>query len=256
MKIIKIFPLAIIIFSLLLITSPVFASDTNGTIDPSFRYAWGENVGFIDFGSTNGNVQITDSALSGYIYGENIGFIDLSAVTNDNEGNLSGYAWGENIGWVDFSKTIIGNDGLFTGSAYGENIGFITFNTNDNNKVVTDWRPLSTRSSSTPNPTPRRSSGSAPTVTTVVPVIAPTIPTISNNSQTSNITRILKLTKPQMKGDDVKTLQNYLNTHLYNCGIADGIFGNLTKQAVIKFQLANQLTPDGIVGPLTKSKMK
>lgn len=242
--------ISIIFLSFLLIGSQALASTTNGTIDPTSRYAWGENVGFIDFGSSSGNVHITDTALSGYAYGENIGFINLEGVTNDNEGNLSGYAWGGNVGFIDFSNTKIGTDGVFTGYAYGENIGFITFGT-ESNKVSTDWRPASTRTS------PRRSSGSTPMLTDLVPnvQIIPTTPS-APNTQTLTIIRTLKLTKPQMKGQDVKDLQTYLNTHNYNCGIADGIFGNLTKAAVIKFQLTNNLQGDGIVGPLTRSKLK
>ncbi len=242
----------IFILAFFFLVTPSFASETIGTIDPSFRYAWGENIGFIDFGGTSGNVVITDTAITGYAYGENIGFINLTGITNDNEGDLSGYAWGENVGWVDFSNTSIGIDGVFSGYAYGENIGFITFGL-DTNKVVTDWRPASTRQSSSP----RRSSGSTPMVTTLVPNVQ-IIPTTTStpNIQTPTIIRILKLTKPQMQGDDVKTLQTYLNTHNYNCGIIDGIFGNLTKQAVIKFQIANGLVGDGIVGPLTRVLLK
>lgn len=246
----KIIILGILAFSFLLITPQALASTTSGTIDSTYHYAWGENVGWVDFGSTTGNVTITDTTLAGYAYGENIGFINLEGVTNNNEGDLSGYAWGENIGFVDFSNTSIGTDGVFAGYAYGENIGFITFGTGTN-KVSTDWRPASTRIS------PRRSSGSSPMVTTLVPNVQ-IIPTTPNNPNipTPTITRILKLTVPQMQGSDVKDLQTYLNTHDYNAGIADGIFGNLTKQAVIKFQLANQLIGDGIVGPLTRALLK
>jgi peptidoglycan hydrolase-like protein with peptidoglycan-binding domain len=59
-----------------------------------------------------------------------------------------------------------------------------------------------------------------------------------------------------MTGDDIKTLQTYLNNKGYDCGLVDGIFGNKTKQAVIKFQIANGLKGDGIVGPLTRAMMK
>ena len=90
--------LGVLAFSFLLISPQVFASTTSGTIDPTYHYAWGENVGFIDFK----NVTITDTSLSGSAYGENIGWIDLSTITNNNEGTLAGYAWGENIGWVTF----------------------------------------------------------------------------------------------------------------------------------------------------------
>jgi hypothetical protein len=96
--------LLILVFSLLIISPPVFASTTDGTIDSTYKYAWGENVGFIDLGSTAGAVHVTDTALSGSAYGENIGWINLSTITNNNEGTLSGYAWGENVGFIDFSK--------------------------------------------------------------------------------------------------------------------------------------------------------
>jgi len=128
----------------------VLASKTDGTINASYRYAWSENAGWIDFGSSAGNVHVTDTSLTGSVYGENIGWIMLNpqtygGVTNNAEGTLSGYAWSENYGWIDFSKVTIGSDGVFAGNAYGENIGWITFGTG-NNKVSTDWRPSSARS--------------------------------------------------------------------------------------------------------------
>ena len=249
----KTLTIAILAFSFLIIGHNTFAS--TGTIDSTYHYAWGENVGFIDFI----NVTVGDTTLGGSAYGENIGWIDLSTVTNDG-GTLGGYAWGENVGFIDFSQVSITN-GIFEGNAYGENIGWITFGTT-NNKVVTTWRPE----------TNRRSSGGSRIITPLV--INPT-PVISNtcssgelynkdtgalcNTNTNTIPtiiRILKLTKPQMQGNDVKELQNYLNSHSYDSGLADGIFGLKTKQAVIKFQLANQLKGDGVVGPLTRALLK
>jgi hypothetical protein len=50
---------------------------------------------------------------------------------------------------------------------------------------------------------------------------------------------IIHILKYGMTGTDVKDLQTYLNTHSYNSGTPDGIFGLKTKAAVIKFQLAN-----------------
>lgn len=237
-----------VVFSFLVATTLVFASTTDGTIDATYHYAWGENVGFIDFGSTEGNIHITDTALTGYAYGENIGFINLTGVTNDNEGNLSGYAWGENVGFVDFSNTSISTDGVFTGYAYSENTGFITFGT-ESNKVATDWRPKSTRRTHSSG----GSTGSMPVV--VKEIIDPNIPT---TCLTPNIPRTLKLTTPRTNGDDVKSLQTYLNCHKYITPelVTDGVFGSLTRQAVIKFQLANNLKGDGIVGPLTRNKLK
>lgn len=52
-------------------------------------------------------------------------------------------------------------------------------------------------------------------------------------------------------GDDVAALQSVLASLDYYAGIIDGIFGPLTRQAVMKLQADNGLNPDGIVGPLT-----
>lgn len=154
----------------------VFASITDGTIGASNRYAWSENFGWIDFGLTEGNVHVTDSALSGYAWGETIGWISLNCnntsscgtvdykVTNDGEGTLGGYAWSENLGWIQFAPTnggvTIDNSGTFGGYAWGENAGWIVFNCSDedscaavNYSVSTDWLPSYTRPSSSPTTT-------------------------------------------------------------------------------------------------------
>jgi len=127
------------------------ASSTDGTIDPNsegYKYAWGENIGWVNFGCDNCNVHVTDSGLSGYALSENIGWIYLGDITNNNGGGtLSGYAWSENTGWIKFNPTnggvIINSSGEFTGSALGENIGWIIFG--GDYKVKTDWRPRSAR---------------------------------------------------------------------------------------------------------------
>jgi len=88
-------------------------------------------------------------------------------------------------------------------------------------------------------------------------VVGPNTVKLMNDSQstlsflTPLKTRTLKLSTPIMIGDDVKLLQTYLSINGYDAGTPDGIFGNKTKSAVIAFQTANNLTPDGIVGPLT-----
>ena len=126
---------------------PVFASNTDGTIDSTYKYAWGENTGWVNFGTANGDVHITDSGLSGYALSENMGWLYLGDVVNDGEGNLSGYAWSENAGWIKFNPTnggvVINSSGEFTGSALGENIGWIIFDCDY--QVKTDWRPQSAR---------------------------------------------------------------------------------------------------------------
>ena len=68
-------------------------------------------------------------------------------------------------------------------------------------------------------------------------------------------TRILKVTSPLMYGEDIKAVQNKLNSLGYNCGTADGYYGNATKSAVISFQSAKGLTADGEVGPTTWSAL-
>ena len=71
----------VLVLSFLTLSHQTLASTSNGTIDNTYRYAWGENVGFIDFGSEAGDVHITDTTISGYAYGENIGWINLSTIT-------------------------------------------------------------------------------------------------------------------------------------------------------------------------------
>ena len=56
------------------------------------------------------------------------------------------------------------------------------------------------------------------------------------------------------RGASVKTLQSILNDHGAHLTV-DGIFGNLTKLAVISFQCLNDLQKDGIVGRKTWEKL-
>jgi hypothetical protein len=55
------------------------------------------------------------------------------------------------------------------------------------------------------------------------------------------------------RGNEVTEFQTFLNTAGYNCGTVDGKFGPKTRAAVVKFQLANGLVGDGVVGPLTRA---
>lgn len=52
-------------------------------------------------------------------------------------------------------------------------------------------------------------------------------------------------------GNNVVKVQKRLNELGYNSGTADGIFGNNTKNAVIRFQKNKNLDADGIIGPST-----
>jgi N-acetylmuramoyl-L-alanine amidase len=63
------------------------------------------------------------------------------------------------------------------------------------------------------------------------------------------------------KGDDrkeaIKQLQNVLNALNFKCGIADGVFGDKTKEALKRFQsMYYGLTVDGVYGPKTAAKLK
>mgnify|MGYP001616732327 FL=1 len=126
----------------------VFASVTDGTIDTTYKYAWSQEVGWINFGATNGNVHITDSTLTGYIWSENYGWINVSpsqgGVANTSAGVLSGSAWGENLGWINFSGVTINSLGVFQGTASGDITGSINFDC-ANCSVRTDWRPQGAR---------------------------------------------------------------------------------------------------------------
>lgn len=55
------------------------------------------------------------------------------------------------------------------------------------------------------------------------------------------------------RGLDVQAWQIFLNTHGYDCGKADGIFGEKTKAAVIRYQTDHPECgkPDGIIGKRT-----
>lgn len=81
--------------------------------------------------------------------------------------------------------------------------------------------------------------GTAPTPAPSAPAQPTGLPTIRSGS----------------RGDAVRTLQNKLNAAGYNCGAIDGIFGTNTHNAVCKYQRANGLTVDGIVGSATWGKL-
>ena len=125
-----------------------------GNIDPMNKFAWGTNVGWINFDPTCAGCEsatVFVNHLEGYAYGENIGWIRLGTHTggaphtyaNDGSttygvnvdsgtGTLSGYAWSTNTGWINFSPTgggvtIDPATGEFSGYAWGENIGWIRF---------------------------------------------------------------------------------------------------------------------------------
>lgn len=58
----------------------------------------------------------------------------------------------------------------------------------------------------------------------------------SDIEDTYTLTRVLRLTDPYMKGEDVKEVQKRLNELGYNCGTADGVFGKKTEIASKNFK--------------------
>ena len=126
------------------------ARAASGYVDPVDRWAWGTNIGWINFSPADGGVTVYDDHLEGYAWAENVGWIRMGTyegggahtytndapttygVNNDGAGNLSGYAWGTNIGWINFDPTHGGVTidqitGEFDGYAWGENVGWIHF---------------------------------------------------------------------------------------------------------------------------------
>jgi hypothetical protein len=124
------------------------------SVDPTNRWAWGTNGGWLNFapavGSTGTSYATTVYAdhLEGYAWGENIGWIHLGThtgggahtygntsntdygVNRDASGNLTGFAWSSSVGWIKFNPTnggvtIDSATGNFDGYAWGENIGWI-----------------------------------------------------------------------------------------------------------------------------------
>jgi peptidoglycan hydrolase-like protein with peptidoglycan-binding domain len=66
--------------------------------------------------------------------------------------------------------------------------------------------------------------------------------------------RLLRLRTPFMQGSDVRELQEALVSKGFGLDV-DGVFGPGTKAAVVAFQTAEGLTPDGIVGPASRSRL-
>ncbi len=138
--------------AVLLCAAVLYGAARSENIDPKgvgARYAWGENVGWLNFKPAPSGAHVSGDKVTGFVWGENIGWISLSCentascdrvafgVLNDGQGNLSGFAWGENVGWINFNPRVPGDatrygvridgQGRFDGWAWGENIGWIRF---------------------------------------------------------------------------------------------------------------------------------
>ena len=123
-------------------------------IDPTNKWAWGANGGWLNFAPAVSGTDTSYAAavyadhLEGYAWGENIGWIHLGTyagagahtygntsnsdygVNRDANGNLLGFAWSSSVGWLKFDPTYGGvtidsATSNFDGYAWGENIGWI-----------------------------------------------------------------------------------------------------------------------------------
>ncbi len=143
---------SILFICFLLFSNNIFASNIDGSIDSNFKNAFGENLGWLNFGCDNCNVHITDTNITGYIWSKTHGWINLSpsgsGVTNNCSGVLGGKAWSKSLGWLDFSGASIDESGKFIGvtDGLGTKAGRINFSCN-NCGVSTDWRQCSLRES-------------------------------------------------------------------------------------------------------------
>lgn len=134
---------------LMLTAGIVSRAEATSTIDAANRYAYGANIGWMDWrGDTNNGAIIGEYVCSGYIYSANVGWINLGngspanqiqyqnnsatdfGVNQDGLGNLRGYAYGANIGWIAFEDTGAPKVDLFTGnlsgSVWSANCGWIS----------------------------------------------------------------------------------------------------------------------------------
>ena len=137
------------LLSLLLFGAALVSSKATTTINLANRYAYGADVGWLDWrGDTNNGAVIGEYVCSGYLYAANVGWIHVGSnapangiqyqnnsatdygVNQDGLGNLRGYAYGANIGWINFEATGAPKIDLFTGRfsgyAYSANCGWIS----------------------------------------------------------------------------------------------------------------------------------
>ncbi len=142
------------------------------SISSTHHYAWNDQVGWIDFAYSGGNVQVPigEGDLKGLAYVlSDSHWISLNCISTDScatvdykvssdaDGNLSEWAWSENFGWISFncsnddscassdygvtvatSTTGQYEAGEFDDYAYSENIGWISFNCKTGGENKTD----------------------------------------------------------------------------------------------------------------------
>ena len=137
--------------AMLLVVGSLVHAQAPGNIDPTEKWAWSTNAGWLNFSPTHGWGAVYPDHLEGFIWWENVGWIRLGThegggshsygntsnldygVNNDGAGNLSGYAWSTAAGWINFDPA--GSEQVsidpatksFDGYAWSENLGWIHF---------------------------------------------------------------------------------------------------------------------------------
>jgi len=96
-------------------------------------FAWGENIGWINFG--DGTPGVGGTSYANPTSGTVTGVPDFGVNRDASTGNLSGFAWGENVGWINFGGGALATPPQaarfdatahrLRGYAWGENIGWI-----------------------------------------------------------------------------------------------------------------------------------
>jgi hypothetical protein len=132
------------------------ASQAATTINAVNRFAYGANIGWMDWSGDVANGAVVGAFVcSGNIYAANVGWISLGngtpvngvryqndaaadfGVNHDGAGNLLGYAYGANIGWVTFTNRAADGtlydgpkvnllNGQLSGSVWSANCGWIS----------------------------------------------------------------------------------------------------------------------------------
>lgn len=149
------------------VSAPGSLAATN--VDPNNSFAWGANVGWLNWAADLNNGVLYGRPLSGYIYASNVGWIHMGDGTPNNGvaySNasatdygvnadafsdpdfilLSGYAWGANIGWVNFSVASQAGEenrprieratGRLLGYAWAANAGWLPLNASPDASVI------------------------------------------------------------------------------------------------------------------------
>ncbi len=180
-----------------------------GTISSTYKFAWSNNVGYINFE----NVVVNNDTLSGSAWSANNGWIKFDpaqgGVLNDGQGNLSGSAWGESLGWIDFDGVSVNaSTGKFSGTATGALIGSLTFDCPNYCDVRTDWRQTTSGSSSgSVSFSNTTKAPSLPPVTLITPKIQqPNIPQPTNLKNT-NVDKPTNRQNPSLPSSN-KSLSN------------------------------------------------